>query len=62
MTDNETMKMNDTLISLYHLFDIDKNGILNVEEISACLVVLCRGSMAKKIKFGIRVFSSTDTE
>lgn len=62
MSDNAMLKMDSTLITLYHLFDIDKNGILKADEISACLVVLCRGSMAKKIKFGIRVFSSTDTE
>lgn len=62
MSDNALIKMDSTLITLYHLFDIDKNGILKADEISACLVVLCRGSMAKKIKFGIRVFSSTDTE
>ena len=62
LSDNARIKMENTLITLYHLFDIDKNGILKSDEISACLVVLCRGSMAKKIKFGIRVFSSTDTE
>ena len=62
LSDNARMKMENTLITLYHLFDIDKNGILKSDEIAAALVILCRGSMAKKIKFGIRVFSSTDTE
>lgn len=62
MSDNARIKMDSTLISLYHLFDIDKNGILKADEIAACLVVLCRGSMAKKIKYGIKVFSSTDTK
>ena len=50
------------LISLYTLFDIDKNGILKSDEIAAALLVLCKGSMASKIKFGIQIFSSTDTE
>ena len=62
LSDNARIKLDNTLITLYHLFDIDKNGILKSDEIAACLVVLCRGSMAKKIKFGLRIFSSTDTE
>jgi len=56
------MKMDSTLVTLYHLFDIDKNGILKSDEIAATMVILCRGPMAKKIKFGMRVFSSTDTK
>ena len=62
LTDNERIKMDSMLLSLYSLFDIDKNGILKVDEVSAALCVLCRGSMAKKISFGIKVFSSTDTD
>lgn len=61
LSDNARLKMDGTLITLYHLFDIDKNGILKADEVAAALVILCRGSMAKKIKFGIQVFSSTDT-
>ena len=53
--------MDSTLVSLYTLFDIDKNGILKSDEVAACLVVLCKGSMAKKLKFAIQIFSSTDT-
>ena len=62
MSDNAKMKMDSMLISLYSLFDIDKNGILKSDEVAAALVVLCKGSMASKIKFGLRIFSSTDTE
>lgn len=54
--------MDGMLITLYSLFDIDKNGILKADEIAAALVVLCKGSVASKIKFGIQIFSSTDTE
>lgn len=50
------------LISLYTLFDIDKNGILKSDEVAASLIVLCRGSMAAKLKFAIEIFSSTDTD
>ena len=62
MSDNAVMKMNDSLITLYQLFDIDKNGILSANEVAASLCILGRASMAKKIKFGIRIFSSTDTK
>mmetsp|Transcript_14272 Transcript_14272/g.19368 ORF Transcript_14272/g.19368 Transcript_14272/m.19368 type:complete len:159 (+) Transcript_14272:453-929(+) len=62
MSDNQRMKMDTMLISLYTLFDIDKNGILKSDEVAAALVVLCKGSMASKIKFAIQIFSSTDTE
>ena len=62
LTDNERIKMDSMLLSLYSLFDIDKNGILKVDEVSAALCVLCRGSMAKKISFGLKIFSSTDTD
>jgi len=62
MSNNQRMKMDSMLISLYTLFDIDKNGILKSDEIAAALLVLCKGSMASKIKFGIQIFSSTDTE
>ena len=62
MSDNAKMKMDSMLISLYSLFDIDKNGILKSDEVAAALVVLCKGSMASKIKFGLKIFSSTDTE
>ena len=61
MSDNQRMKMDGMLISLYSLMDLDKNGILKIEEVSAALCILCRGPIAKKIKFGIRIFSSTDT-
>ena len=54
--------MDSQLISLYSLFDIDKNGILKSDEVAAALVVLCKGSIASKIKFGLSIFSSTDTE
>ena len=47
------MKMDGMLISLYSLFDIDKNGILKADEVAAALCVLCKGSMASKIKFAI---------
>ena len=62
LSDNERIKMDSMLLSLYSLFDIDKNGILKVDEVSAALCVLCRGSMAKKINFGLKIFSSTDTD
>ena len=62
MTNNQRMKMDAMLISLYTLFDIDKNGILKSDEVAAALVVLCKGSMAAKLKFAIQIFSSTDTE
>ena len=62
LSDNMKMKMDSTLISLYSLFDIDKNGILKSDEVCAALCILCKGSIASKIKFGIRIFSSTDTE
>ena len=62
MSDNQKLKMDGMLISLYSLFDIDKNGILKADEIAAALCVLCKGSIASKIKFGIQIFSSTDTE
>ena len=54
--------MDGMLISLYSLFDIDKNGILKADEVAAALCVLCKGSIASKIKFGMQIFSSTDTE
>ena len=62
LTDNMRMKMDATLISLYTLFDIDKNGILKSDEVAASLVVLCKGSVASKLKFAIQIFSTTDTE
>ena len=62
LSDNQRMKMDSMLISLYSLFDIDKNGILKSDEVAAALVILCKGSIASKIKFGLRIFSSTDTE
>ena len=62
LSDNQRMKMDSQLISLYSLFDIDKNGILKSDEVAAALVVLCKGSIASKIKFGLSIFSSTDTE
>ena len=62
MSENELMKMDGMLISLYTLFDIDKNGILKAQEVAAALCILCKGSIASKIKFGIRIFSSTDTK
>ena len=62
MSDNQRIKMDGMLISLYTLFDIDKNGILKADEVAAALCVLCKGSMASKIKFAIKIFSSTDTE
>ena len=62
LTDNQRLKMDGMLISLYSLFDIDKNGILKADEVAAALCVLCKGSIASKIKFGMKIFSSTDTE
>ena len=53
MSQNQTMKMDSILIQLYTLFDIDRNGILNSNEVAASLIVLCKGSMASKIKFAI---------
>merc|ERR1712060_200870 len=61
MSDNQRMKLDATLASLYTKFDIDKNGILRSDEVAAALMILCRGSIASKIKFGIKIFSSTDT-
>ena len=49
------------MLKMHRVFDIDKNGILDVKEVAAALVILCRGSMAKKVKFGLQVFSSVDT-
>lgn len=54
--------MDGMLISLYSLFDIDKNGILKADEVAAALCVLCKGSVASKIKYGMQIFSSTDTD
>ena len=62
MSDNQKMKMEGMLISLYTLFDIDKNGILKVDEVTAALCILCKGAIASKIKFGIQIFSTTDTD
>ena len=62
LSENERMKMDGMLISLYTLFDIDRNGILRAREVAAALCVLCKGSMAAKIKFGMRIFSSVDTK
>ena len=47
---------------MYRVFDIDKNGILDVQEVAAAMVILCKGSVASKVKFGIEIFSSIDTE
>ena len=47
---------------LYSFFDVDKNGVLDYSEVSAALVILCKGSVAEKISFAMRVFSSTYTE
>ena len=38
---------------MHRVFDIDKNGILDVQEVAAALVILCKGSIANKVKFGI---------
>ena len=54
--------MESALLKMHRVFDIDKNGILDVKEVAAALVILCRGSMAKKVKFGLQVFSSVDTK
>ena len=48
-------------MKMYRVFDIDKNGILDVKEVAAALVILCKGSMASKVKFGLSIFSSVDT-
>ena len=61
-TTNQVMQMDSALMLLYRFFDIDKNGILDVSEVAASLVILCKGSMASKIKFAIEIFSSVDTE
>ena len=47
---------------MHRVFDIDKNGILDVKEVAAALVILCKGSMASKVKFGLEIFSSIETE
>ena len=47
---------------MHRVFDIDKNGILDVKEVAAALVILCKGSVASKVKFGLQIFSSVDTE
>ena len=52
MSDNQKMKMDITLRKLYAAFDIDKNNVLDVNEIAACLVVLCKGTLASKVSFG----------
>ena len=62
MTENQTIKMESALLKMHRVFDIDKNGILDVKEVAAALVILCRGSIGKKVKFGLQVFSSTDTK
>ena len=62
LTENQRMKMDGMLISLYSLCDIDKNGILKADEVAAALCVLCKGSVASKIKYGMQIFSSTDTD
>ena len=45
--------METTLQKMHRVFDIDKNGILDVQEVAAALVILCKGSIANKVKFGI---------
>lgn len=62
LSENQKMKLDTTLVTLYRLFDIDRNGILKSDEVAAALMVLCQGSVASKLKFGIQIFSSTDTE
>ena len=54
--------MDSALQKMHRVFDIDKNGILDVKEVAAALVILCKGSMASKVKFGLQIFSSIDTE
>lgn len=41
LSDNQMMKLDGMLITLYRLFDIDKNGILRSDEVAASLMVLC---------------------
>ena len=53
MSENQAIKMETTLQKMYRVFDIDKNGILDVQEVAAAMVILCKGSMASKVKFGI---------
>ena len=53
LSDNQMRKLDNMLVTLYRLIDIDKNGILKSDEVAAALMVLCRGSMASKVKFGI---------
>lgn len=61
LSDNQRLKMDLMLRKLYGVFDIDKNNILDVNEVAACLVVLCKGSLASKVSFGFQIFSSVDT-
>jgi len=39
---------------------LDGNGILDYQEVSAALVILCKGSVESKIKFGLEAFSELD--
>ena len=61
MSENQKLKMDITLRKLYKAFDIDGNNVLDVNEVAASLVVLCKGSLASKISFGFQIFSSVDT-
>ena len=61
---NETQKqtLETTLRQLYSFFDVDKNGILDYQEVAAALVILCKGDVAQKLKFALKAFGSTETQ
>ncbi len=47
---NQNSVVEATLKKLYSVFDIDKNGKVEVTEVCAALSVLCSGSITRKIE------------
>ena len=50
----------DTLKRMYSLFDSDKNGILDINEIIAAMSILCKGSFEQKINLVFATFGGKD--
>lgn len=60
LTANQKIQVDQTVSKLYTAFDLDGNGILDYQEVSAALVILCKGSIEAKIKYGLEAFSELD--
>ena len=50
LTKNENLKVEETIKRLYSLFDHDKNGILDLNEVISSLSILCKGSLEAKLQ------------